>query len=186
MHVCVCRERKGFSKTRLKKYYIKSKVNEFDHIKTKTLLLKKEKARPTSICDQKMHNQQGSYLFFNKFTYFIYLFQAALDVHCWARASSSCREWGLLFVMLRGLLIAVASLVAEHRLQVRASVVVAHRLSSCGSRDLERRLSSCGTRDQLLRGMWDLPGPGLEPVSPALAGGFLTTVPPGKPKALIS
>ena len=26
--------------------------------------------------------------------------------------------------------------------------------------------------------MWDLPGPGLEPVSPALAGGFLTTVPP--------
>ena len=29
--------------------------------------------------------------------------------------------------------------------------------------------------------MWDLPGPGIEAVSPALAGGFLTTVPPGKP-----
>ena len=29
--------------------------------------------------------------------------------------------------------------------------------------------------------MWELPGPGLEPVSPALADGFLTTVPPGKP-----
>ena len=29
--------------------------------------------------------------------------------------------------------------------------------------------------------MWDLPGPGLEPVSPALAGGFLTTASPGKP-----
>ena len=28
--------------------------------------------------------------------------------------------------------------------------------------------------------MWDLPGPGLEPVSPALAGGFLTTAPPEK------
>ena len=28
--------------------------------------------------------------------------------------------------------------------------------------------------------MWDLPGPGLEPMSPALAGGFLTTAPPGK------
>ena len=28
--------------------------------------------------------------------------------------------------------------------------------------------------------MWDLPGPELEPVSPALAGGFLTTVLPGK------
>ena len=30
--------------------------------------------------------------------------------------------------------------------------------------------------------MWDLPGPGLEPVSPALAGGLLTTAPPGKPQ----
>ena len=30
--------------------------------------------------------------------------------------------------------------------------------------------------------MWDLPGPGLEPVSPALAGVFLTTAPPGKPR----
>ena len=28
--------------------------------------------------------------------------------------------------------------------------------------------------------MWDLPRPGLEPVSPALAGGFLTTAQPGK------
>ena len=31
--------------------------------------------------------------------------------------------------------------------------------------------------------MWDLPGPGLEPVSPALAGRFSTTAPPGKPNA---
>ena len=33
---------------------------------------------------------------------------------------------------------------------------------------------------QLLHSMWDLPGPGIEPVLPALAGGFLTTAPPGK------
>ena len=33
----------------------------------------------------------------------------------------------------------------------------------------------------MLQGMWDLPGPGLEPVSPTLAGRFLTTAPPGKP-----
>ena len=56
------------------------------------------------------------------------------------------------------------------------SVVVACGVSSCGSRALERRLSSCGARAYLLHGMWDLPGPGLEPGSPALAGGFLTTV----------
>ena len=33
----------------------------------------------------------------------------------------------------------------------------------------------------LLHGMWDPPGPGLEAVSPASAGGFFTTEPPGKP-----
>ena len=70
-------------------------------------------------------------------------------------------------------------------LGARASVVVARGLSSCGSRALERRLSSCGARAELLRGMWHLPGPGLEPVSPALAGGFLTTAPPGKPHFIL-
>ncbi|KAJ8796338.1 hypothetical protein J1605_018016 [Eschrichtius robustus] len=45
-----------------------------------------------------------------------------------------------------------------------------------------RRLSSCGSRAQLLRGTWDLPRPGLEPLSPALAGGFSTTAPPGEPR----
>ena len=33
--------------------------------------------------------------------------------------------------------------------------------------------------------MWDPPRPGLEPVSPALAGRFSTTVPPGKPANII-
>ena len=61
-----------------------------------------------------------------------------------------------------------------------ASVVVVCGLSSCDSRAVQCRLSSCGSWAQLFHNMWDLPGPGLEPVSPALAGGFLTTVPPGK------
>ena len=61
-----------------------------------------------------------------------------------------------------------------------ASVVVACGLSSCGSRALEHRPSSCGAWTKLLHGMWDLPRLGLEPVSPALAGGFLTSAPPGK------
>ena len=52
--------------------------------------------------------------------------------------------------------------------------------SSCGSWSLERRLSSNGTRAQLFCDMWDPPGPGLEPVSPALTRRFLTTVTPGK------
>ena len=52
-------------------------------------------------------------------------------------------------------------------------------LRSTGSRHVG--FSSCGARALLLRGLWDIPRPGLEPMSPALAGGFLTTVPPGKP-----
>ena len=55
------------------------------------------------------------FFFFNKFIYFIYLFMAALGLRCCTQAFSSCGEWGLLFVaVVRGLLIAVASLVAEH------------------------------------------------------------------------
>ena len=52
------------------------------------------------------------FFFFNKFTYFWlrWVFVAA------QRAFSSCGEQGLLFVAVCGLLIAVASLVEEHRL----------------------------------------------------------------------
>ena len=100
-----------------------------------------------------------SFLFFKLF---IYLFMAVLGLHFCARAFSSCGKQGPLFIAVRGPLTITASLVAEHRLQT-------HRLSNYGS------------RAQPLRGMWDLPRPGLEPVSPALAGGFLTTAPPGKP-----
>ena len=69
----------------------------------------------------------------------MYLFLAALRLHCSARASSSCGEQGLLFLVVCGLLIAAASLVAEHGLWHAG-------FSSCGSRALERRLSSCGAQ----------------------------------------
>ena len=53
--------------------------------------------------------------------------------------------------------------------------------SSCEPRALECWLSSCGTHVQLPHSLWDLPGLGMEPVSPALPGGFLATGSPGKP-----
>ena len=81
-----------------------------------------------------------------------------------ARAFSSCGKRGPLFIAVRGPLTTAACLVAEHRLQTR-------------------RLSNCGSRAQLLRGTWDLPRPGLEPVSPALAGRLSTTAPPGELEA---
>ena len=97
-----------------------------------------------------------------KFFLFYYLFLAVLGLRFYARAFSSCGKQGPLFIAVHGPLTIAASLVVEHRLQTR-------------------RLSSCGSQAQSLRGMWDLPRPGLEPMSPALAGRFSTTVPPGKP-----
>ena len=93
---------------------------------------------------------------------FIYLSLAALGLCCCAQAFSSCSERGLLFVAVRRL--------QAHRLQ---------QLQRVG-------LSGCGTWAQLLRGMWDLPRPGIKPVSPALPGGFVTTAPPGKSPEICS
>ena len=53
--------------------------------------------------------------------------------------------------------------------------------SSCSLQALEHRLRSCDAQAQLLCGMWDLPGLGIRPMSPALAGGFFTIELPGKP-----
>ena len=91
---------------------------------------------------------------------------AVLGLRFCARAFSSCSKRGPLFIMVRRPLTITASLVAEHRLQTR-------------------KLSSCGSRAQPLHGMWDLPRPGLEPVSPALAGRLSTTAPPGKPHSFL-
>ena len=91
---------------------------------------------------------------------------AVLGLRFCARALSSCGKWGPLLIAMHGPLTITASPVAEHRLQTR-------------------RLSNCGSRAQPLRGMWDPPRPGLEPVSPALAGRLSTTAPPGKPQGLI-
>ena len=66
--------------------------------------------------------------FISLMLYLIYLFLAALGLRCCARAFSSCRERGLLFVAVRGLLIAVASHCGARALGAWASVVVARRL----------------------------------------------------------
>ena len=44
-----------------------------------------------------------------------------------------------------------------------------------------RELSSCDAQASLLHALWDLPGAGIEPMSPALASGFLITGPQGSP-----
>ena len=54
------------------------------------------------------------FIFLNLFIH--YLFLAALGLRCCTQAFSSCGERGLLFIAVRGLLIVVASLIAECRL----------------------------------------------------------------------
>ena len=89
--------------------------------------------------------------------------------------------------MVLRLLLAVAFLLAESGLKgTQASVVAASGLSGCSSRALEHRLDSCGALAYLPRGMWDLPGSGIEPVSPALVGRFLITELPGKPQQIFT
>ena len=55
--------------------------------------------------------------------------------------------------------------------------------SCCRAQVLELELRSHGAW-AFDYGVGDLPRPGIEPVSPALAGGFLTTGPPGKSRKL--
>ena len=82
-----------------------------------------------------------------------------------------------------------SSFLCEGSLQLRQAEATPHRnarASPVAEHSLQtRRLSSCGSRSQLLRGMWDPPRPGLKPMSPAPAGRFSTTAPPGKPQKVI-
>ena len=80
---------------------------------------------------------------------------------------SGCGGWRLLSTVVLSLLTAAASLFAEHGLwgsRSCSSVVVAHGL-------------------QLLRGLWELPRPGIKPTSSTMAGRIFTTEPPGKPSS---
>ena len=83
------------------------------------------------------------------------------------------------------------SLVAVHRLLIVISLVAEHGptgfsnckiwVSSCSSWALEHRLNSCGTPAYFLHRIQDLLRLGTESVSLALACGFFTTEPAGKP-----
>ena len=74
------------------------------------------------------------FLFFFFSSFWVFL---VLGFHCCAPTFSSCGKWGLLFVALLRLLVAVASLMGalgcsgfgSCQLQRAGSVVVAHRLS---------------------------------------------------------
>ena len=82
---------------------------------------------------------------------------------CWP--SLAAASGGYSQVVALGLLVVLTSLVVDQT--------------------LELRLSSGGAWALLPLIIWDLPRPGIEHMSPALAGGFLTTEAPGKSYACI-
>ena len=98
-----------------------------------------------------------------------FFFLVVLGLHCCLGFSLVVVSGHYSLVEVCGLLIAVASLFVEQRLWGTAAV-----------------LNSCSGRAQLPCGMWDLPRPGIELLSPALAGRFFTIKPPGKPFLLSS
>ena len=83
---------------------------------------------------------------------------------CWGYSLLSCMVFSLLWFLL---------------LRSMGSRRVA--FSSRSSWALEYRLSSCGERAQFSWGMWDLPGPGMEPMFTALAGYSLLLSHQGSP-----
>ena len=57
--------------------------------------------------------------------------------------------------------------------------------SCCGAQALGSHASVVQLMVLVAPGCWDLPGPGIKPMSPALAGGFFTTEPHGTPLLLV-
>ena len=102
----------------------------------------------------------------------LYLFKIYLSIFgcsglcCCVWAFFSCGEQGLLFVGVHGLLIVVACCRAQ------ALGIWAWYLWPRGS--------VVGRMDFCCSVTWNLLGPGIQPVSPALTGEFLSTIPPGK------
>ena len=84
------------------------------HIRAPILLglLKKKNA----LISFKLEKKFILFYFFKDSSIFVFFFLAALGLRCCVWAFSSCSKRGLLFSVVRGLLIAVASLVAEHGL----------------------------------------------------------------------
>ena len=103
--------------------------------------------------------------------YNLFLFAAGL--HCCTWAFSGCGKQDLLFIAVHGLLIVVAS----HLLQSTDSRHTG--FSSCGMWALELRLNSVNHWLTCSLTCGVLPDQG-STMSPASAGRFLSTVPPGK------
>ena len=121
------------------------------------------------------------------FYIYIYLFLAMLGLHCCVWAFSTCGEREATFqLQYAGFLLWQLLLLQSSIKDMQVSAVTAYGLRSCSSQVLEHRLNNCDTRAQLHHGTWDVLGSEIKPTSPALAGRFFTTEPPGKPGNILN
>ena len=107
-------------------------------------------------------------------SFFFFFFLVTLALHCCLQAFFSCHKQGLLPVAVHRLLIVLASLIAEHGLQV-------HRLQQFRPQGSRAWAQQLGRIDLVAPRQWDFLRPEIKPMSPALANGFLSTIPPRKP-----
>ena len=91
----------------------------------------------------------------------ICLFLTALGLRCWVQTFSSCGQWGQLFCGGQASRWGGSSCCGAQASGMLASIGAA------------LGFSSLSVQAYLPLGMWNLPGPGIEPVFPALAGEFL-------------
>ena len=118
----------------------------------------------------------SSVLCFLIFKIFIYFHLCWVFVASWTFSS-----WGE-----QGLLLQGTGFSLQRLFLLRSIGSGAPGFSSCGSRAIEHRLDSCSARTRVRltpHGMWNLLESNIEPMSPALAGGFFTTELPGKPSS---
>ena len=120
------------------------------------------------------------------FPSFIYLFLVVLGLCCCAGPPQLQRVGAILhlqcmasrcgFSYCRGQALGV-----QQGFSIRGLAVATRRFSSCGSWAVGQQAQICSTNlAQLLHRMWNFPGSGVKPVSPALAGRLFTTEPSGK------
>ena len=138
---------------------------------------KKKKKKNTHKQKKHLKPVQNLWVFF--LFIIIYLSVVVLGLRCCVRAISNYGELGRRdYCSFQGMAFSLQWLLLSWSSWSMGS---RHRdFRSYGTRALEHRLNSCGARAQLLRGICDLLTAEIEPMSPALAGGFFTTEPPGK------
>ena len=104
----------------------------------------------------------------------IYLSSTVLSLPCSAGFSLAAASGGWSLVVVYRLLIVMAPLCRAWALGCTGFRSCAHRLSHCCSQALENRLRSFEAWAWLLHSIWNLRRTGIEPVSLALTGSFLS------------